>query len=415
NKIFCSIKPVFSEKYKAFYNDGKYFSNESKGFLSFKMSMGFFIKEIIFKYDFLRINSPFSSNYALYIRNIDNNIDNNANNILNNSNGNPINAVYPIYVNADNGFVFIDNNKKDIVFNLANGIGKYGDFSSLPKKHEDDNYFYDYIGSSVDLKKNKAFEDFDFSKKQHYSSILRFINGKFSKNIKKSYFRVSFNKNQDNTLTLLKYLNKIPDNLPEDYFKNYQKTQSDRIIADYSNNIIPNKIILDNEFERLDFSTYSDLQDNSFFLNRITLRTSNFNQFYNRETNALSLKNNIVFIDNPYIYLPYIDIVKDNGVIICSGDIFIDTLKNPLKKSLTIVSTNGKIIIGNEVGASIIALSPNGKLQGVTNSRKKIEGSVIVDSIDFDSLKKGADIYYNQKYQTPVYNMTISNYPVFIF
>lgn len=411
NSVKCIIRPEFSERYKAFFSEGKYFSNESRGYISLKAVHGAFSKEVLFNYDFLRINSPFSSRYAFYVRNIQSPAS--VNSILNNSNGNPINGIYPINVYADSGFVFLDG-KREITLNVANGDGKYGENHSLPEKIQSSTHVYDFSGSCVELKRNPAFEEFDFSSNQHYSSVLRFYHGKFSNNIRKAYFRLSYNRDFDNSLSLLKYKSEIPENLPEDYFSEYQKTMSDRISEIYSADIIPDFVSEQNDFERFDFLTYSDLQDNSFFLNRITERVSDLSLFHDRENNSLSPDNNVIFIDRPYLYIPYTDIVRSNGVIICSGDIYIDTLKNPMKRFLTIVSTNGKIIIGNEVEACLIALSPNGKLQGSTNSRKTVRGNVIVDSIDFDSLRKGADIFYENQYQTPVYNLTVSKESIYI-
>ncbi|PLX18351.1 MAG: hypothetical protein C0601_04860 [Candidatus Muiribacterium halophilum] len=413
-KVSLEIKK--KTEFAPFFNQGYFFSDETGGMLKINSKVGGTSLEIIIPFSFYRYTSPFSGYFSLFIKNTPS--ENKLNSVLNNALGDSLNNVIPTRIFSSDSLVFLGNRKR-IILNLANGSGKYGEGFILPDQTFKDGILKYYFGSSAGIKSHNAFENYKFSKKEYYSSIfhlsgniLKPSNPRLIGDIFKGYFYIgalSEKKEDVENALILPYAN-MPAGLPKKIIDDYSSYMSKYQISKYNNNTTEEKEFdFKNKFDRGRHLQIDNLNETAFFSERITVRKKDLSSYIqsNGFNNILDLKKEILFLDSDITYIPFINIVKNGGVIMATNDIYIDTIKNPLEKPLTLISLNGKILIGGEVHASLITMSPNGGIEGTYKRKKTIEGNLICSNFNSDSFKTGLDIFYTPIYSKPYYNFKL--------
>ncbi|MFA5479168.1 MAG: hypothetical protein WC337_04025 [Candidatus Muiribacteriota bacterium] len=416
-KTTVNINHFSVSTYTPFLTDGNYFSDERKGYFHFDVSNKTKKIEVLIPYNYYRYSPPVSGDFALFLKNTPSNEE--INPVLNNPVGNPINNFFPMRILSEQGKIFFGSERDNIVLNIAHGSGKYGEGFLLDERQLKNNILSFYKGAYSSLREDTAFTKYDFSDKHHYSSFFRLSGTNFEKynpeilgRVFKAYFKVNaYNPHilEHNNPVLLPF-NNIPENIPEEISANYKNFQSGREVKRYSENTFEKYEISKNSaHDKLLIRDVRNLNENSFFMVRVTEKSDDLAKFHQFESgnSILDLNKNIVFVDKRILYIPYIDMVREGGVIVVTGDVFIDTIINPLEKPLTIVTTGGRILIGNEVHASLISLSDTGRIEGTTNSAKKIYGNIITANMNIRSFRQGVTLKYNPVYSKPFYNLKI--------
>ncbi|MGM0609234.1 MAG: hypothetical protein ACQESP_12560 [Candidatus Muiribacteriota bacterium] len=420
-KTFDNVEVILTHAninpYKQFVSDGNFFSDERKALFHIKGTLNNKTLNLAVSYDFYRYTPPFSGNYVFYLKNPPE--PHLINHILNNSAGNPINNYFPMQILSEGGRIHFGSDKK-IVLNTAHGSGKYGESFKLFSPEINSNILSVYKGAYSQLRNDPAFNSSLFENKEHYSSFFR-LSGtnkqnykpEVTGNIMKAQFQINAYTPSESTVkepVLLEY-NNPPENIPDFIKTEYEKFHSNRIITKYNNNTTQNyELNIKNFFDRGRMRDIRKLNENTFFNLRINKRVSNLDKFHSVQNNisTLDLKKNVVFLDKNVTYIPYIEKVKSGGTIISNGDIYIDTIINGQNKPLTIVSLSGKILIANEVHASLHTMSSRGSIEGIHNNPKKIYGNIITSSINMRSFRQGLTLKYHPLYSEPHYNMKVS-------